>query len=740
MDPFTSIVSLAGISIAALGGLFIKSKEGFQTVATRDFRDYVETGGSRYNQLTQLLDPIQNALIPLNSTQGEANEVIQRVQSALQSSSAENSDNNLVLSLNPPSTDLLPRRDADEDLLAMIDFCNKKPTTTNTPFTDTRFAQNCGVCVRSGVDEKGNRFVGRKGLYISSMARANALRRQEEENLFFVPAEPTLARCEGAPNEPTFALNASDLSRFEERENCRNTKSLDGDCGKCFEEETYTFVGSRPELASLTLSLQGEGSYNLTLGNRRFQGNLSQTPTNIRADSVTEGTNISLTVNEVQRGTERIQANVAGFLIANLPNDSQFTMPLNRIFETDQETGSKPRFSGQLTEIPTANEPAAFLQPGRDKTKMTLVGQIPFTFLTSSEFATLDCNDNPLQTKVTSLSKPVRNPCFQPGQTPGSYNDECLRQILLDNGCNDRGSLYRTPSSLNTSNGAPQTIQNIVNRVKQIASRDGFFNTESQMCSGRTIDTPCQPFQNDPGAPIHVECLTALYNNTGVKQPRLGSTYTASLQFQNETPSEPNLFCSPQGQLNPMLPNGSINTNAVTRLQQIGLQGFQGQRGVAAVKAFLDNQLKIAIDPNVNAYTDEMRRNAILGCFGTIATPNRQNQPEVFAVGPSYQHTREQAQAVCARFGAQVATEAQLQNAQRNGADWCFTAWVANSTNAQFPITTSIQAGCGNGRRGVIRWTPPNKQAGVNCFGYKPPQTQASGVRPFSSTKWSQYS
>jgi hypothetical protein len=740
MDPITGIVGLAGVSIAALGGLFIKpKKEGFQTIPSGEFRQYVDTGAFRYNNLSQILDATQNALIPLNASEAQANQARRRVNNALRAATAQTSSNQQTLSLTPPSTNLLPRRDTDQDLLAKIDFCNKRLQTTNTPFDDPRFKENCGVCIRSGVDEKGVRFTGKKGLYISPVARSAAVSRKETENLFFIPAAPSLAKCDGAPEEPTFALSKEDLEKFEKRETCKTTKSLDGECGKCFEEETYTYVGKQPDRSILSIVIQGQGRYSLTVGARWFRGTLTASPRTLTVGRVSEGVNATLLVETIRQRGRVISPLVAGFLVSTLPNGTTFRMPLNRIFTTDTETGGNPRFSGQVVEIQDGTEPAAFLQTGRGKTKMNLIGQIPFTFLSASEFAVLDCDDNPLQTKVESLSKPITNPCFQKGQTPGNYNDECLRQVILDSGCTNAGSLFKSPQTLNQLNGRPQSIQSIVRRVQQIASRDGFSNTESQQCSGRTIESACQAFQNDPGAPIHAECLATLYKNTGARLPRLGATYTTTTQYQNSTPSEPNLFCSTQGQLNPILPNGSINTRAVITLQQIGLRGFQGERGVAAVKAYLDNQMKIAIDPNQNAYTSQERQNAILGCFGRVNTPvnTPRARPEVFAVGPGYDFSQQQAPQVCARFGARVATEAELRAAQQNGAEWCFAGWVSDTKNALYPMN-SRRPGCGNAT-GVINFGS-RARSGVNCFGFKPPQSQAPGVKPFSRTKWSQSS
>jgi len=112
---------------------------------------------------------------------------------------------------------------------------------------------------------------------------------------------------------------------------------------------------------------------------------------------------------------------------------------------------------------------------------------------------------------------------------------------------------------------------------------------------------------------------------------------------------------------------------------------------------------------------------------------------QVFAVGPGYNYTLDQAPQICAKYGAQVATTAQLQDAQNHGADWCFTGWVSDSNNAMYPITTSTMGGCGNGRSGVMTWTPGNNNAGVNCYGPKPGiNDYPNTILPFNQSVWNQ--
>jgi hypothetical protein len=114
---------------------------------------------------------------------------------------------------------------------------------------------------------------------------------------------------------------------------------------------------------------------------------------------------------------------------------------------------------------------------------------------------------------------------------------------------------------------------------------------------------------------------------------------------------------------------------------------------------------------------------------------------EVFYVGGGFpyasdtNYTKAAAASVCARYGAQVATMAQLTAAQQNKADWCASGWVADNAAAVYPITTTLRPGCGSGTTGVKSYTHSTNLAGVNCFGPRPPNGTPL-VLPFNATSW----
>lgn len=122
-----------------------------------------------------------------------------------------------------------------------------------------------------------------------------------------------------------------------------------------------------------------------------------------------------------------------------------------------------------------------------------------------------------------------------------------------------------------------------------------------------------------------------------------------------------------------------------------------------------------------------------------FTNPNSNVGPkEVFHVG-GYVNQSWNAASKCSEYGAKVASKAQLTAAQAAGADWCSTGWVSdNGEKAIYPITTSTMGGCGNGKTGIMEWTPPSRLAGVHCYGVKPPQGKYPEVLPWTGTSWNQ--
>ena len=113
--------------------------------------------------------------------------------------------------------------------------------------------------------------------------------------------------------------------------------------------------------------------------------------------------------------------------------------------------------------------------------------------------------------------------------------------------------------------------------------------------------------------------------------------------------------------------------------------------------------------------------------------PDLLGMKEVFNI-PGNNYTFNEAKAVCKAYDGNLATVKQLQNAYKNGADWCNYGW-SDGKMALFPTQTNTfnelqkiknhENDCG--RPGVNGGyiANPKVKFGVNCFGYKPKMTNA---------------
>ena len=654
MDPITGVVALLGISLASVAGLRLKKRmeEGFAPLPDQNYTDSIQESQSRYNMFSGLVNPITNSIIPVGSPDKTVKQQKEVVNAALGSMAAEFSpDSSQTLVLKKFENQFQARSDTSQSLYGAMKFCREAGQQQN-PFTQYnsdgsvkvqgavsadgtwKFDEVCGVCLTSGVDEEGNRFRKVQGMMVEPGSRDEALAQQEKNGWPYARIGPSLGTCEGAPNNPVFATNATDLSRYKSRQACMTSKTLGGNdnCGLCYEsDDIFSAIPLDTMTNPVSFSLQGTGTVVLQIkGQTIAQKQLSETsPITMELTGAKEGDTFLLDVT----GTAENMATVYGYLFAKTPKDGLYTMPLNLLVTIDDETGSSPSKSGGFHNFSDIGLDVAKIRPGSGKLKMRLRGTLPFTFVQASEFAAMDCLDAPYQKLASSANAfSTDQPCFAKGSKPGYYNDACLRQRILDSGCTNAGDLYKDPKVLNTKEGQLQTITQIYSALQAIANQDMIDPAATKLCSGRTIETPCDPFiqrgvkfstalqsTNPTLSNQAKQCLSYLYHNKGANEitnpPRVGPTYNGLTIYRNNQKDIKNIYCLPEGALNP-----DKNASAIDTLAKIADNGYQGKINVDAIKQYLTDQLSLAVDGLKNANSDPDRKAAITNCFGTSLT------------------------------------------------------------------------------------------------------------------------
>ena len=143
-------------------------------------------------------------------------------------------------------------------------------------------------------------------------------------------------------------------------------------------------------------------------------------------------------------------------------------------------------------------------------------------------------------------------------------------------------------------------------------------------------------------------------------------------------------------------------------------QYFFSVNVIAYISGVLDNKPKIDIVVNQD--------------YQPSPVPEIKFKKQVFNIPGNY-YNYENAKALCTAYGSQLATYQQIEQAYKDGAEWCNYGWSADQM-ALFPTQqktwNNMQSIEGHendcGRPGINGgyMANPQVQYGVNCYGYKP--------------------
>jgi hypothetical protein len=613
-------------------------------------------------------------------------------------------------------------------------------------FDDATFASNCGMSFDTqGTNSDGKEFLG--GLYVDPNSRvsqlADSVKARNLRQNPYLTFQPTI----GTAKPGTFSLTKDDCTIVKEKVDCEKKQTFDSpNCTQCYTSREFARVGPESQKIPCKLYLQGHGRYQTNGVNNpegQKRGSLPFSP-NVTVEFIfdqEEGHRFVVLVYPDVENDPKLY--ISGYMEGSTPKGT-FKLDLLHLVELDYYSDKKPRISGTVKingfqcarMIPQKNKYGARI--------ITLVCQIPFSFIDTNDYEAGSCANGPVITKASSAIFLNSDACFNKDNKPGNYSLECLQSRWLAMGGTSDGTGYPSDKAKadglqKNPDGSPLPIETIIDNLsvimlraltgknaagKQLSIRD--WNISSMFATGREITSPCDTEDADSG-PLSQECLSYLYMNQGITS-HIGSTYDLPSWTDASMKGQPtrNTYCQPGTSLDP-------NTDA-------GLKIGQTLGGVEQAKNYYNKINRIAND---DSRPNKEREKEIQQCFGVSLNPVVNNATpgpkQVFAVGPGYDYTRNQAAEVCAGYGAQVATKAQLAEAQTNGADWCFSGWVQDSTSGQWPITTSVIGGCG-GKQGIVEWTHESNKAGVNCYGAKPAiNTVNQGtVKPFNGTSWDQ--
>ncbi len=717
-------------------------KEDFFTFPDPEYQQMIKDSIQKVNPLSTMIN-LTNPQLPLNS---DTSNTLEETTSHI---SATPTSRNFEL-------DLKKNYDVPEDIpqgLQLAKSCQEAPKTCNA-FDDQEFAMNCGMSFdKKGMNSQGNPHMG--GLFVSFSDRKkqtidaeNVIAKGNSPYDPYKVYQPTLGNAQPG----TFALTKDQCIIVKEKVDCNEKQSFNSpNCTQCLTSGDFSRLDPDTPRIPFTLFLVGNGgdvsirSPDNSIILDRIGLNPNQ-PIEVTIPSNYEGNTFDITVIK-QNAT--VQTYLSGY-IQGQTGRGTFKLDLNNIIQVDKITNAKPRLMGTKT---IKGFRALSQVPGNKQNRMVLACIVPFSFISMYEPDAIYCDNGPFITKEASAIFLESNPCFNKKNKPGNYTLECLQSRWIAMGGTAEGTGYpstqqKADAIQKDSNGNPLTIDDIMDQIsekmnKAITGVDSNgvdlsiaeWNDLSMWGLGIPIESPCDGINKDSG-PLSQRCLSYLYRNKG-STSRTGATYTMPGKVSSmkegfidenwiDMESKANVYNYPGTSLDPK--------------KQSGLDKVQDIGGVNAVKQTYDRINRIAND---NTLSNTERASEIKQAYGVQLDPPSSNEvkgkEQVFAVGPGYDYRKEEAEAICMKYGSKLATTQQLKEAQKNGADWCFSAWVSDDSEGNWPITTSVVGGCG-GRRGIIRWTPDNRKAGVNCYGPKPPVNQypAGTIKPFNGDLWDQ--
>ena len=483
----TGILLLVILAVVFFGNT---TKEGFDDTIMNNIQD-------RINPLASSQHPLTNPAADIGITNASGSSLRTISQAALNTHNYDSSGNETTFPMNTIS----PRIDNDKSFLALVDFCKETVesarSTGGSPFSNPKFAANCGVCMSSGKLVTGHSFNDPTGVVVYGEDQQIALETQKENKYKYPRAIPSLhsATCEGANRDddskpPTLAINDKMYQDIKNRDACKVQQWYGSSCGQCVSDSTsWSYVKTSSQgggTYEIMFWLFGKGDVQVLIGGNALGApqSLSMEPIVVNAGVVPEGTPFQIRVSAPPIPKEVNVANAANVTSAmtaansakiaannlislyaaiqsTLPNGKPFIMPIDNLIEIDEASGATPRRLSSRTfpeiELSLISfVPAVpFLGPNDipKSAQMKLNGSIPLTFINPDQIAFYDCGAGPYTTlqKDGELLINRGDPCLNPAsQGPDSYTKACLQSRIISSGCSTQGKWY--------SNGLPTSI------------------------------------------------------------------------------------------------------------------------------------------------------------------------------------------------------------------------------------------------------------------------------------------
>ena len=460
----------------------------------------------------------------------------------------------------------------ENSMLGIEKYCRDHATGPN-PFSDPKFAENCGVCTTAGKYSDGKAMSANGGgVLIYNADKKLAYKRQANNGFRYPRALPSLGRatCPGSTNAtddsapPTLAIDGKTYTDILNRKKCQLRSDFGavtaGKCGQCVENpKVWSYIKDPPggDINTVKLILVGSGLVTVTSNGQQVLTNdgtgkpildvalSTQQPLTIDLGNYLVGGKPRGYIKEGEQFVISVKGNgvgtvaYVGGLIQSLdPSNGIYVEELYNTIRSDSaNSGNKPKLGQPQLAVDTLGlivkrvVPTMPLPSGPEQ--MILMCEMPLTFINSlhdaangtSQIAYYDCASGPFVTSAENAKMLGEDECTD--QRPGAYTDTCVRSRILSAGCSTGGSWYKAGTSIGALGlKKNMSIAKFSAWIKSQLRENPLTTATNLGCYGVDTSSPCDGLT--PGSAPSVACLKNLYSNASERNPLQGRAYTTN--------------------------------------------------------------------------------------------------------------------------------------------------------------------------------------------------------------------
>ncbi len=618
-DPTAMEVTLSDANGSYTG---YKPVRGTQPIPAGGHKPFVGKADGTFNNIMNLTTPMNNVFERTGKTREQTQQEVNLIIGTPGIKYGQGDE--LEIANRFPSVNMNLRNDIAE----LTKFCESKKDTQGNPFTDRKFLENCGVCLKNGRDhmeDPDKEHLG--GLLLMSNDRTAAEQKARSENRRYPQYRPSVGKCETG----YFATDEKSLNRIRNRVACEQRPSYNTPgCVVNYNTEKFIYVDDL-SFAGPSLLVAGKGKLlfqnaSTATGEAKMidkveltlSDNYQQIP--IRGYTNSANTSIKLIIaNIIGTATEDMSENEKleiSVVVTGPTAMGRFVKDMTP-YLMDQVSNRQARFKGFKN---YEGYRMTIVRPYPDTQGMAFQFKIPFSFVDPSLPDSVAAGSSAViatQSDGDDLNR--GGSCYKKGQGVGKYGKECVADLFEAAGCTIAGEGHpsvniQTVDDINAKELEQDKISDKFIEIAKIAKTGtdlggqavGIerWNEASMFCLGKEVKDSCAVDNLEEG-PLSEGCLIDMYKN----QFKGGSVYNTGLANASlSKDGKVDTYCTVFGTESPVDPSGKPRKEIIDKLQTMG--------GIKNVSAYFNELHAKALDNSLSAGE---RDQYMMACFGKNA-------------------------------------------------------------------------------------------------------------------------